>query len=55
VSVLGSALDTRGAEYASRRAAMLARLAELDAEVRVALGDQVQAGDVLAIVDGDET
>jgi propionyl-CoA carboxylase alpha chain len=27
----------------------------LVAEVRVAIGDQVQAGDVLAIVDGDET
>jgi acyl-CoA carboxylase subunit beta len=32
VSVLGSALDIRGARYAARRAAMLARLAELDAE-----------------------
>jgi acyl-CoA carboxylase subunit beta len=32
VNVLTSALDTSGAEYASRRAAMLARLAELDTE-----------------------
>jgi acetyl-CoA carboxylase carboxyltransferase component len=32
VGILASALDTGGAEYAARRAAMLARLAELDAE-----------------------
>ena len=32
MTVLTSALDTRGAEYSARRAAMLARLAELDAE-----------------------
>ena len=37
VSILASALDTRGAEYASRRDAMLARLAELDAEHAKAL------------------
>jgi acetyl-CoA carboxylase carboxyltransferase component len=37
VSVLRSALDTRGAEYASRRDAMLARLAELDVEHAKAL------------------
>jgi acetyl-CoA carboxylase carboxyltransferase component len=37
VSVLDSALDTRGAEYAARREAMLARLAELDAEHAKAL------------------
>jgi acetyl-CoA carboxylase carboxyltransferase component len=32
VSVIASALDTSGAQYAARREAMLARLAELDAE-----------------------
>ncbi len=32
MTILASALDTRGAQYAARRAAMLARLAELDAE-----------------------
>jgi len=32
VSVLASALDVRGEQYVARRAAMLARLAELDAE-----------------------
>ncbi len=32
MGVIASALDSRGAPYASRRAAMLARLAELDAE-----------------------
>jgi acyl-CoA carboxylase subunit beta len=37
VSVLGTGLDTRGGEYAARRAAMLARLAELDAEHAKAL------------------
>jgi acetyl-CoA carboxylase carboxyltransferase component len=37
MSVLASALDSRGAQYASRRAAMLARLAELDAEHAKAL------------------
>jgi acetyl-CoA carboxylase carboxyltransferase component len=37
VSVLASALDIRGAQYGSRRAAMLARLAELDAEQAKAL------------------
>jgi acyl-CoA carboxylase subunit beta len=37
VSILASALDTRGAEYAARRDAMLARLAELDAEHAKAL------------------
>jgi acetyl-CoA carboxylase carboxyltransferase component len=37
VSVIASALDTRGAQYASRRSAMLARLAELDAEHAKAL------------------
>jgi acetyl-CoA carboxylase carboxyltransferase component len=37
VSILASALDTRGAEYASRRDAMLARLAELDAQHAKAL------------------
>jgi acyl-CoA carboxylase subunit beta len=37
VSVLDSALDTRGAEYAARRETMLARLAELDAEHAKAL------------------
>jgi acyl-CoA carboxylase subunit beta len=37
VSVLASALDTRGAQYAARRGAMLARLAELDAEHAKAL------------------
>jgi acyl-CoA carboxylase subunit beta len=37
VSILASALDTRGAEYAARREAMLARLAELDAENAKAL------------------
>ncbi len=37
VSILASALDTRGAEYAARREAMLARLAELDAEHAKAL------------------
>ena len=37
VSILASALDTRGAEYAGRREAMLARLAELDAEHAKAL------------------
>jgi acyl-CoA carboxylase subunit beta len=38
VSILASALDTRGAEYAARREAMLARLSELDAEHAKALG-----------------
>ena len=37
MSILASGLDTRGAQYASRRAAMLARLAELDAEHAKAL------------------
>jgi acyl-CoA carboxylase subunit beta len=37
VSILASALDTRGAEYTARREAMLARLAELDAEHAKAL------------------
>jgi acetyl-CoA carboxylase carboxyltransferase component len=37
VSLLASALDTRSAGYASRRDAMLARLAELDAEHAKAL------------------
>jgi acyl-CoA carboxylase subunit beta len=37
VSILASALDTRGAQYAARREAMLARLAELDAEHAKAL------------------
>jgi acetyl-CoA carboxylase carboxyltransferase component len=37
VTILASALDTRGAEYAARRDAMLARLAELDAEQAKAL------------------
>jgi acyl-CoA carboxylase subunit beta len=37
VSILASALDTRGAQYAARRDAMLARLAELDAEHAKAL------------------
>ena len=37
MSILASALDTRGAEYAARREAMLARLAELDAEHAKAL------------------
>ncbi|HEV2240906.1 MAG TPA: carboxyl transferase domain-containing protein [Streptosporangiaceae bacterium] len=37
MSVLPSALDTRGAEYAARREAMLARLADLDAEHAKAL------------------
>jgi len=37
VSILASALDTRGGQYAARRAAMLARLAELDAEHAKAL------------------
>src|SRR5260221_552170 len=37
VSVLASALDPRGAQYASRRSAMLGRLAELDAEHAKAL------------------
>jgi acyl-CoA carboxylase subunit beta len=37
VSVLPSTLDGRGAEYAARREAMLARLAELDAEHAKAL------------------
>ena len=37
MTVLGSALDTAGAEYAARRAAMLAKLAELDAEHAKAL------------------
>jgi acyl-CoA carboxylase subunit beta len=32
VTILASALDTRSAQYTARRAAMLARLAELDAE-----------------------
>jgi acyl-CoA carboxylase subunit beta len=37
VTVLASALDTRGAQYAGRRAAMLAKLTELDAEHAKAL------------------
>jgi acyl-CoA carboxylase subunit beta len=37
VSILASALDTRGAEYAARRQAMLARLADLDTEQAKAL------------------
>jgi acyl-CoA carboxylase subunit beta len=37
VSILASALDTRGAEYTARREAMLARLAGLDAEHAKAL------------------
>jgi acetyl-CoA carboxylase carboxyltransferase component len=37
VTVLGSALDTGGGQYAARRAAMLAKLAELDAEHAKAL------------------
>ena len=37
MSILASALDTRGAEYTARREAMLARLAELDAEHAKAL------------------
>src|ERR1017187_7066135 len=37
VTVLASALDTGGAQYASRRAAMLAKLGELDAEHAKAL------------------
>ena len=37
MSILASALDTRGAEYAARREATLARLAELDAEHAKAL------------------
>jgi acyl-CoA carboxylase subunit beta len=37
VSILASALDTRGAAYAARREAMLARLAEMDAEHAKAL------------------
>jgi acyl-CoA carboxylase subunit beta len=37
VSILVSALDIRGAEYAARREAMLARLAELDTEHAKAL------------------
>jgi acyl-CoA carboxylase subunit beta len=37
VTVLGSSLDIRGAEYAARREAMLARLAELDDEHAKAL------------------
>jgi acyl-CoA carboxylase subunit beta len=37
VTILASALDTRSAQYAARRAAMLARLAELDAEQAKAL------------------
>jgi acyl-CoA carboxylase subunit beta len=37
VSILASALDTRGPQYAARREAMLARLAELDAEHAKAL------------------
>jgi acyl-CoA carboxylase subunit beta len=37
MSVLASALDIRGAQYVSRRTAMLARLAELDAEHAKAL------------------
>jgi acyl-CoA carboxylase subunit beta len=37
VTILASALDTRGAQYAARRQAMLARLAELDAEQAKAL------------------
>jgi acetyl-CoA carboxylase carboxyltransferase component len=37
VSILASALDTRGAAYAARREAMLARLADLDAEQAKAL------------------
>jgi len=37
VTTLASALDTRGAQYAARRGAMLARLAELDSEQAKAL------------------
>jgi acyl-CoA carboxylase subunit beta len=37
VTILASALDTRSAQYAARRAAMLARLSELDAEQAKAL------------------
>jgi acetyl-CoA carboxylase carboxyltransferase component len=37
VSILASTVDTRGAEYAARREAMLARLGELDAEHAKAL------------------
>ena len=37
MSILASALDTRGAQYAARREATLARLAELDAEHAKAL------------------
>ena len=37
MTILASALDARGAEFAARRAAMLARLAELDAEQAKAL------------------
>jgi acyl-CoA carboxylase subunit beta len=37
VTILASALDTRGAQYAARRENMLARLAELDAEQAKAL------------------
>ncbi len=37
MTILASVLDTRGAEYAARRDAMLARLAELDAEQAKAL------------------
>jgi acyl-CoA carboxylase subunit beta len=37
VTILASALDARGTEYAARREAMLARLAELDAEQAKAL------------------
>jgi acyl-CoA carboxylase subunit beta len=37
VTILASALDTRGAPYAARRAAMATRLAELDAEQAKAL------------------
>jgi acetyl-CoA carboxylase carboxyltransferase component len=37
VTILASALDTRGAQYGARRAGMLARLGELDAEQAKAL------------------
>jgi acetyl-CoA carboxylase carboxyltransferase component len=38
VTVLGSALDTGSADYRARRAAMLAKIAELDAEHAKAIG-----------------
>jgi biotin carboxyl carrier protein len=60
VTVLVSALDTRGAQYAARREATPDRLSELDARHAKVLagadpGDQVQAGDVLAIVEAAST